>query len=216
MKSSGRRQDRQAARRPLHDVLAACLVLGIYLIAQSAAAEERHPGSLAGRILIAAADMVDPNFSGSLVYMVEHDETGAFGLVINRFLGSVKAVRLLEDLGADGGDAEGEIPVHQGGPVEPGAGFVLHSRDFKLADSILLEGDIAFTTNPEILRAIARGQGPSRYIFALGYAGWGPGQLESEIARGSWHDIASDRDLLFGEDDKGKWQRALERRQIEL
>lgn len=198
-------------------VVACCLFLAFVSLWHALAAAAETPSSLKGRLLIAAADMVDPNFGRTVVYMIEHDASGAMGLVVNRSMGSVSADHLLENLGITSEDAKGEIAVHQGGPVEPGAGFVLHSADFLLEDSLSLRDKMALTTNPEILRAIAEGKGPERYLFALGYAGWGPGQLESEIARGSWHDIETDNDLVFGpEGDQSKWDQAMARRAIEL
>lgn len=109
-----------------------------------------------------------------------------------------------------------EITVHYGGPVEPARGFVLHTDDYRLATTTRLQGGIALTGDPEILRAIARAEGPRRAFFALGYAGWAPGQLEAEMKKNAWFGIPLEEELIFGADWERKWRRAVDRRKIDL
>ena len=171
---------------------------------------------LAGKLLIAAPAMTDPRFVESVIYMVEHDETGAMGLIVNHPLGETSASRLLEQLGVPPPLPDGKIRVHTGGPVQPELGFVLHSTDKLLEDSLTLDGGLALTNDPAMLRAIAAGEGPSRALFMLGYSGWGPGQLESEIAVGAWDSVPLDKMLVFDEADEQKWKLATDRQGIEL
>jgi len=177
----------------------------------AASQEDRH---LAGRLLVATPELGDPNFSHTVIYMVEHDERGAMGLVVNRPLAKGPIADLLKGLHAESEEAQGEIIIHYGGPVQPDKGFVLHSDDY-ISDSTLVgSSGIAVTTQVEIVQAIARGKGPKKNIFMLGYAGWAPGQLEAEIEEGGWFSIPLDQGLIFEGDPATKWERALARRKI--
>ena len=139
------------------------------------------------------------------------------GLVINRVLGTGPLDQVLEGLGQAPDDArDRELTVHYGGPVEPARGFMLHSPDYRAADTVVLSELAALTVSPGILQDIASGKGPRRSLFALGYAGWGPEQLEGELAAGAWLVVEPDADLLFDEHPETKWQRAFDRRGIEL
>jgi putative transcriptional regulator len=173
--------------------------------------------SLAGQLLVAAPELADPNFEGTVVYLVQHDRAGAMGLVINRLLGKGPLDRMLEGLGlAPQAKSDVELRVHYGGPVEPSRAFVLHSPDWRGADTVAVSDVAALTPSPGILEDIAAGRGPKRSLFALGYAGWAPGQLESELAAGAWFVVEPDASLLFDEQTETKWQRAFDRRGIEL
>ena len=202
----------------------AALVLTITTAVEAARSPwEPMPGvqldqeSVAGRLLVATPELEDPNFDHTIVYMVEHDGGGANGLVLNRVLGSGPVAELLEGLGIEGEvDPAAEIEVHYGGPVESGRGFVLHSPDYSGESTIVLSDLVALTTSLDVLRAIAAGNGPKRSLFALGYAGWAPGQLEAEIAVGAWVIVEADEALLFDDQLDSKWQRALDRRGIDL
>jgi putative transcriptional regulator len=180
----------------------------------------REPSStdpIAGRLLVATPDLEDPNFYHTIVYIVRHDQTGAMGLVINRRLGRGPIGKLLEGLGVEAeveGDAE--IDVHYGGPVERDQGFVLHSPDFVGEDTVVLSQSVALTSSLDVLSAIAAGKGPERSLFALGYAGWAPDQLERELAAGAWVLVEADDGLLFDPQVESKWQRALERQGVDL
>ena len=201
----------------------AALLLAIATAALAARSPEPTPGdpsereSAAGRLLVATPELEDPNFDHTIVYVVEHDGSGAMGFVLNRVLGKGPVAELLEGLGLEGEiDPAAEIEVHYGGPVESGRGFVLHSPDYSGAGTVVLSDLVALTTSLDILSAIAVGNGPKQSLFALGYAGWAPGQLEAEIAVGAWVVIDADAALLFDEELDSKWQRALDRRGIDL
>jgi putative transcriptional regulator len=178
---------------------------------------EPGEGSLAGRLLVAAPELDDPNFQETVVYLVQHDRSGAMGLVINRLLGTGPLDRMLEGLGlAPEHESDLELRVHYGGPVEPSRAFVLHSPDYHGPDTVAVSDLAALTVSPGILEDIAAGRGPKRSLFALGYAGWAPGQLDSELAAGAWLVIEPDARLLFDEPTETKWQRAFDRRAIDL
>jgi putative transcriptional regulator len=173
--------------------------------------------SLAGQLLVATPELDDPNFSHTIVYMVQHDGDGAIGVVINRVLARGPLGKLLEGLGIEEGrDSEAEIRVHYGGPVQLGVGVMLHSPDYRRDAPLVVDDLAAFTFSLDALRDIAQGRGPRHSLFALGYAGWAPDQLENEIARGSWFTIAPDEALLFDDAVETKWQRALARRGVDL
>ncbi len=110
----------------------------------------------------------------------------------------------------------GEIEVYFGGPVDPGRGFLLHSTDVLLKDSVVVDNKVALTAQPDMLRAIARGEGPAQSIFTLGYSGWGPGQLESELARDTWFVTPADMSLVFAANPTKSWERAAARRSLDL
>lgn len=169
---------------------------------------------LAGQLLIATPEMEDPNFFETVIYMVEHNEDGAMGLVINRPLGKGPVADLLKGLGAESEDASGEIILHSGGPVEPQKFFVLHSDDYADKRTNVVGGGLAVTADVEIVRAIGQAKGPLKSIFVLGYAGWAPGQLEAEIRAGAWFSIPVDGKLIFDGDPAKKWERAAARRKI--
>ncbi len=174
--------------------------------------------SLAGRLLVASERLADPNFERTVVLLLAHDRKGAMGVVVNRVLGKVPARKLLARLGrkppveAAGSDIE----LGYGGPVGTGMGFVVHTADYRLPDSITVAPGVRMTSDPQILVDIATGKGPARYIAVLGYAGWAAGQLEAEIARGDWYVVDVDPELLFRVPAKERWQRARERYGVEL
>jgi putative transcriptional regulator len=173
--------------------------------------------TLTGQLLIAMPQMMDPRFARSVVYVCAHSEDeGAMGLVVNKLLASLTMDALFTHLNLDPTTLAASRPVHFGGPVEPGRGFVLHTADYN-EDATLLVGDgIAVTATLDILRAIGRGEGPRRNLLALGYAGWAPGQLDAEIQANGWLSAPADSDLLFDDDFEAKWQRALAKLGIDL
>ncbi|TVR98945.1 MAG: YqgE/AlgH family protein [Rhodospirillales bacterium] len=167
-------------------------------------------GSLAGQLLIAMPGMPDPRFEKTVVYMCAHSNDGAMGLVINRALEAITFPALLEQLGIEPATPEVErIRVLSGGPVETGRGFVLHSRDYRRESTVMVGRGVALTATIDILRSIADGSGPRRHVMALGYAGWGPGQLDSEIRANGWLNVEADDDLVFDADIASKWDRAM-------
>ena len=172
--------------------------------------------SLAGHLLVASEKMGDPRFQKTVIYMIEHSRDGAMGLIINVPMGVVPAAKLFNRLGLDGDGVEGEIEVYFGGPVEPDRGFLLHSTDVLLRGSVLVDERVALSAHPKLLLAIARGDGPAQSVFTLGYAGWGPSQLESELARDDWFVIPADMSLVFAPDPTKSWERAAARRGFDL
>jgi putative transcriptional regulator len=196
--------------------LAALIFLAAVLSTSLSAAESDEPTYLKGRLLVASTSMRDTSFAKTVIYMIEHDATGALGLVVNRSLGRVPLPDLFERLGLSSDGVTGSIQVHAGGPVEQGTIFILHSSEYLLEGSKEVAPNLALSNDPEILKAIGAGEGPEGYLFAFGYAGWAPGQLEGEIERGSWIDVPASGDLLFNLDDAGKWDRAVEAYSIEL
>jgi putative transcriptional regulator len=171
---------------------------------------------LDGQLLIAMPLMTDRRFARSVVYLCAHSEDGAMGLIINQRAPHVSFPDLLERLGivpSDTGDGlsneKRSISIHVGGPVETGRGFVLHSSDYFADDSTLpIEDGVCLTATIDILKAIAAGKGPNKAILALGYAGWSPGQLESEIQANGWLNCPADLGLIFNPDVESKYTRA--------
>jgi putative transcriptional regulator len=163
--------------------------------------------SLIGQLLIAMPQMEDPRFSRSVVFMCAHNAEGAMGLIVNKTVEQPSMGELLTQLSIDG-DGFNRAPVHFGGPVEAARGFVLHSTDYTEPGTLVV-GDVGVTATMDILRAIGRGEGPRQRFFALGYAGWGPGQLDAEIQANGWLTVASDNALLFDETNDDKWRRAI-------
>jgi putative transcriptional regulator len=172
-------------------------------------------GYLDGQLLVAMPIMTDKRFARSVIYMCAHSAEGAMGLIINQRAPHISFSQLLEQLSIDGGNGEAasdlvDIDVHVGGPVETKRGFVLHSSDYYVADSTLpIDEGVSLTATIDILKAIAGGKGPGRAILALGYAGWRPGQLESEIHANGWLHCPADLDLLFDRDLDQKYERAM-------
>jgi putative transcriptional regulator len=174
--------------------------------------ESYHPGEL----LVATDEMKDPRFVESVIYLVKDDAEGTLGLVINRPLAKGPIDDLLKGMDASPKGSKLEITVHYGGPVSSRQGFLLHTDDVTLDSSIRVKGGIAMTADVQMIAAIAAGKGPQRYLFALGYAGWAPGQLKVEMERKSWFTVRADKALIFGADPENKWQRASDKRQIPL
>jgi putative transcriptional regulator len=174
-------------------------------------------GYLDGQLLIAMPVMSDPRFARSVIYLCAHSEDGAMGLILNQRASHISFPDLLERLGietADGEDCVADdvtnMSIHVGGPVETGRGFVLHSADYFADDSTLpIEDGVCLTATIDILKAIAAGNGPNRAILALGYAGWSPGQLESEIQANGWLNCPADPELIFDPNLEAKYTRAL-------
>lgn len=167
-------------------------------------------GSLVGQLLIAMPGMPDPRFEKSVVYMCAYSDDGAMGLVINRALDAITFPALLEQLGIEPATSEVDrIQVLSGGPVETGRGFVLHSHDYRRDSTVVVGRGVALTATIDILRSIADGSGPRRHVMALGYAGWGPGQLDSEIRANGWLNVEADDELVFDPDITTKWHRAM-------
>ncbi|HEV2188339.1 MAG TPA: YqgE/AlgH family protein [Stellaceae bacterium] len=168
--------------------------------------------SLTGQLLVAMPHMQDPRFARSVVYMCAYsEEAGAMGLVINKTIDALTLDELYAHLKIEPVRANRPQPVHFGGPVDPGRGFVLHSADYREEATLGITGDFAMTATIDILRAIGKGEGPRQSLLALGYAGWAPGQLDAEIQANGWLSVAADAGLVFDDADDSKWQRALKK-----
>ncbi len=165
--------------------------------------------SLTGQLLLAMPGMKDPRFSKSVIYMCAHSSDGAMGLVVNKPIESLTFPDLLEQLGIGSVAGDSQINVHFGGPVESGRGFVLHSTEYQQEATMVVDADIALTATVDILRDMACGAGPRRSLLALGYAGWAPLQLDSEIKANGWLHVLPDNDLVFGPAPDTKWKRAM-------
>lgn len=165
---------------------------------------------LTGKLLIAMPDMGDPRFDHAVIYMCAHSADGSMGLIVNKPTPEVRFSDLLEQLSIDDGDLRTDVRVHYGGPVETGRGFVLHTSDYiSGAGTMEVAHGIAMTATLDILEDIATGNGPKRSMLGLGYAGWGPLQLEGELMRNGWLVCDATDDILFGRAAEHKWTAAL-------
>jgi len=184
----------------------------------------RRRGYLDGQMLIAMPAMGDERFSRSLIYICAHSSEGAMGIIVNHPASNINFSDLLVKLNViPAADViqlpgrAGVVKVMRGGPVETERGFVLHSADFFIENSTLpIDDGICLTATIDILKAIARGDGPASAILALGYAGWAPGQLETEIQSNGWLHCAADSELIFGPDIGNKYEKALKKIGIAL
>lgn len=193
-------------------------MLGLLLaVALTQAAPAPEPqNALAGQLLVASQELTDPNFTRTVVLIVEKNEEGTLGVVVNRPLGRVPAAVLLRRLGLGASAAEGEVEMFSGGPVQQEIGLVVHSDDYRTEATMHVADGIDVTASPQALEAIAVGRGPKRALPALGYAGWGPGQLEREMATGSWSVIPADPALIFERPPAQRWEEAQKRTGTEL
>ena len=165
---------------------------------------------LSGKLLIAMPDMGDPRFAGAVIYICAHSDEGSMGLILNRPRPEISFDKLLRQMKIPRSPACRDIRVHIGGPVERARGFVLHSMDYTSDNSTMeVADDIGMTATQDVLEALAQGGGPSRSLLALGYTGWGPGQLEAELADNGWLTGPAQSEILFGDDHAGKWTAAL-------
>lgn len=165
---------------------------------------------LDGKLLVAMPGMGDPRFEKSVILICAHSAEGAMGLIINRPARDLTFGNLLDQLSIPRVPEGRDIRIHSGGPVERGRGFVLHSPDYTGGPATMRIGsDYGMTATLDILEALARGDGPARALLALGYSGWGPGQLEDEIRANGWLIADAAEDLVFSADDAGKWVGAL-------
>ena len=173
--------------------------------------------SLTGQLLVAMPQMQDQRFARSVVYICAHSgEAGAMGLVINKLMGSLTMGELFAQLDIPPSDTAATRPVHFGGPVEAGRGFVLHTADYNEDATLVVNDNIALTATLDVLRAIGQDRGPRRSLFALGYAGWAPGQLDAEIQANGWLSVPADDAIIFDPDHDQKWQRAMAKLGVDL
>jgi putative transcriptional regulator len=194
--------------------LPAAAILAAMLFAPAADAPDI--ASLTGQLLIASPNIGDPRFAHTVILMVKHDKEGALGIVINQPVGEKSIASLLEAPGEDVSDIEGTLRVFAGGPVQPELGFVVHSAEYRRDDTIDVDGRVAMTASRQILRDIGHHRGPEKTLFALGYAGWGPGQLETELGHHDWFTAPEEPKLIFDDDRANLWDDAMARRTREL
>lgn len=171
--------------------------------------EKSAGGYLTGQLLVAMPQMLDPRFARSVIYMCAHTEDGAMGLVVNKLMDKISFPDLLEQLGLEPASRDNDLRVHFGGPVDSGRGFVLHTADYVQDATMVIDERVALTATTDILKDIADGQGPRNSLFALGYAGWGPGQLDGEIQANGWLSVVADDGLVFASDPEAAWDAAL-------
>ena len=167
--------------------------------------------NLSGKLLIAMPGMGDPRFHHSVIFLCAHSEEGAMGLIVNKPTDDLKFDQLLDQLNINRSDRTQDIRVHFGGPVEHARGFVLHSTDYDGEGATLRVDDrFAMTATVDVLQALADGSGPHQSILALGYAGWGPQQLEREIGENGWLTCDASEQLVFQLGNAAKWEAALQ------
>lgn len=167
------------------------------------------PRYFSGQFLAAMPSMGDPRFEKSVIYMCAHSEEGAMGLIVNQPLEELRFPDILDQMGIQSTPACDQITVHCGGPVESARGFVLHSSDYQMDGTMVVDEAVALSSTTEVLKAIAFGTGPKKCLMALGYASWGAGQLDEEIMKNAWLNVPADSDLLWSFDDESKWDLAL-------
>ena len=166
-----------------------------------------EPRYLTGQLLLAMPGIGDPRFEKAVIAMCVHDEEGALGIGLGRVIPRLGFHDLLKQLDIDPGEAP-NVPIHHGGPVEPQRGFILHSRDWGGSESVQVGGRWVLSATLDTLKAIAEGKGPSRWVAALGYAGWGPGQLDEEMARHGWFVTPGEESLPYECETSARWASA--------
>lgn len=164
---------------------------------------------LEGDLLVAMPSMTDPRFAKSVIFLVSHSQDGAMGIVVNKLMTALTFPDMLDQLEIPYKSQPAEPVIHFGGPVEAERGFVLHTTDLVHETSMMIGDDVALTATIDMLKLIASGDGPDNSFLALGYAGWGPGQLEHEILENGWLVVKSDNELIFDEQLTDKWQKAI-------
>jgi len=195
----------------------ALLLSPLSFAAALARPEDAQPGgSLAGQLLVATPEMGDPRFRQTVILMAQHNQNGALGVVINRPLSDMPVAKLLDALGADTKGISGSVRVFAGGPVQPEVGLIVHTAEYHRDGTIDIDGRVALTGNAEILRDIGRRRGPRQSIVAFGYAGWGPGQLEGELALRGWFTFPEEPKLVFDFDRDKLWDEAMKHHTISL
>jgi putative transcriptional regulator len=173
--------------------------------------DDANDNHLAGMLLVAMPGMPDPRFDRSVIFLCAHSSEGAMGIVVNQLASNVAFDSIIEQLGIEPTAEAAGLKVHVGGPVESSRGFVLHSADYVHENTLMIDKGFALTATVDVLRAIAGGAGPKQKVFALGYAGWAPGQLDAEIQRNGWLIAPPDQQIVFELDDADKWAGALKK-----
>src|ERR1700754_2633315 len=172
--------------------------------------KQETPGFLLGKLLVALPGMPDPRFEKRVIFMCAHSAQGAMGLIVNKPFEGLTFREMVEKLDLTVTATTPDPPILFGGPVGTGQGFVLHSSEYANTDATMpVTSEISLTATLDILRAIAEGHGPEQSLFALGYAGWGPGQIEGELSSNGWILCDTDPRIVFGRDCEAKWKAAL-------
>lgn len=171
--------------------------------------ESPKDGYLTGKLLVAMPQLGDSRFHKAVIFICAHDENGAMGLVVNHILPGLELHSLLDQLSIEGSIKNADMPVMSGGPVETARGFILHQGGFRQIESLEIESNIYVTGTIDALKAIARGDGPERMLFILGYAGWTAGQLDHELQDNAWLVTDADPSVIFEGDPEERWDRAI-------
>ncbi len=166
-------------------------------------------GYLDGKLLVAMPSMGDPRFKKAVILLCAHSESGAMGILLNRSLDALSFEDLLEQLEIPKVEEARHIEIHFGGPVDTERGFVVHSTDLLYDTTLVIDDEMALTATVDMLKTIAGGSGPESSFLALGYSGWGPGQLEQEIQENGWLVVDPDVDIVFGPELETKWEVAI-------
>jgi len=175
---------------------------------------DSHDMKLTGRLLIATPDMGDPRFRNAVIYICSHDSSGAMGIIINKQMvksgGALQLSDMLQNIGIKGDVKVADTPVLEGGPVDIDRGFVLHSADyFKIDSSLKLSDTLSLTSTKDVLEVLVKNEAPEKAMLAVGYSGWGAGQIERELQDNSWIVAEADEAIIFDTDLDGKWVKAL-------
>jgi putative transcriptional regulator len=197
-------------------ILLSCGGMLLCPVAWATPEDASKPVSLAGQLLVATDAMGDPRFRHSVILMAKHDKNGALGVAVNRPIEQMPMAKLMGLLGQDAAGIAGTVTVYSGGPVEPNVGFVVHSGEYRVEGTIDIDGRVALTTNPAALRDIGHGKGPKQSLIAFGYAGWGPHQLENEIAQHAWFTVPEEPRVVFDMDRDKLWDEMQKRRTYPL
>lgn len=197
--------------------VAAALSIGLLLTAARPSSDttpnaQVFRGSLVGKLLVASPQMKGNIFERSVIVIVKHDENGAFGLIVNKPISRIARAKIYKEFGFPHEGVEGQFTIFIGGPVEPKAGFVVHDGPRKFNGTQSVVKDLSVSPEQPVIEAMARGSGPARYVVVVGYSGWAPGQLESELQRKDWVTAPLDRDIIFDRQFDTKWARAMKNR----
>lgn len=171
--------------------------------------------TLTGSLLVAMPSMEDPRFAHSVIFICAHTSEAAMGIVVNRPLSRPTFEDILRQHDIAPQPPARRVRVCAGGPVEDGRGFVLHTSDWTSDGTLRVTDDLALTASLDVLKALAEGQGPRAGVLALGYAGWGPGQLDQEVQQNAWLSVPADETIVFDGDTDTKWRRALAKLHID-
>ena len=194
---------------PSVDALGASPATGTFDLAN------RQADRLTGQILVAMPTLTDPNFAQAVILICAHSADGAMGIILNRSLERPSFEALLQQLDIAPVPPEREIRLCAGGPVENVRGFVVHTTDWMVDGTLRVDEGLGLTTSLDILKAVAQGRGPRECLLALGYAGWGPGQLENEFGQNSWLSVPADEALVFKGDNETRWRRAMQKLHVD-